>query len=108
MAGIDLSRVPARAGTAGRRILGLDGLVEHVTDKPMVALTRAVATSMVHSPAAGLGRLVAATSGWAGTAGSDPCGPPVRHARLSGRSHHERARPDHHNLLLPAARMAER
>lgn len=37
------------------QILALYGLLEHMSDNPMVSLNRAVAAAMVHGPAAGLG-----------------------------------------------------
>ncbi|HLU53891.1 MAG TPA: DUF6596 domain-containing protein [Pseudonocardia sp.] len=39
------------------QILGLYGLLERITDNPVVALNAAVAEAMVHGPAAGLARL---------------------------------------------------
>jgi predicted RNA polymerase sigma factor len=39
------------------QILGLYGLLLHMSDNPMVALNHAIATAMVHGPAAGLERL---------------------------------------------------
>ena len=42
------------ADTDWPQILGLYGLLEQLTDNPMVTLNRAVATAMVHGPQAGL------------------------------------------------------
>jgi len=39
------------------QILALYGLLEHMSDNPMVTLNRAIAAAMVHGPAAGLGML---------------------------------------------------
>ena len=39
------------------QILGLYGLLQRMSDNPMVALNHAIATAMVHGPAAGLERL---------------------------------------------------
>ncbi|MFT3766496.1 MAG: sigma-70 family RNA polymerase sigma factor [Minicystis sp.] len=39
------------------QILGLYGLLQRMTDNPMVNLNHAIATAMVHGPAAGLARL---------------------------------------------------
>jgi predicted RNA polymerase sigma factor len=43
--------------TDWRQILGLYGLLQKLTDSPVVALNAAVATAMVHGPAAGLALL---------------------------------------------------
>jgi predicted RNA polymerase sigma factor len=53
------ARRPARTDARGedtdwREILGLYGLLERMTDNPIVSLNRAVATAMVDGPAAGL------------------------------------------------------
>lgn len=45
------------ADTDWAEILGLYGLLRRVDDNPMVALNHAIATAMVHGPAAGLDRL---------------------------------------------------
>jgi RNA polymerase sigma factor (sigma-70 family) len=45
------------AGTDWPQILVLYGLLERMSDNPMVALNRAIATAMVHGPAAGLALL---------------------------------------------------
>ena len=45
------------ADTNWSEILGLYGLLERMTDNPMVTLNRAVAVAMVHGPHAGLGLL---------------------------------------------------
>lgn len=39
------------------QILGLYGLLQRMSDNPMVTLNHAIATAMVHGPAAGLARL---------------------------------------------------
>jgi RNA polymerase sigma factor (sigma-70 family) len=44
------------------QILGLYGLLQRMSDNPMVALNHAIATAMVHGPAAGLERLDALTA----------------------------------------------
>ncbi len=41
------------------QILALYGLLQHLSDNPMVALNRAIAVAMVHGPRAGLDLLVA-------------------------------------------------
>lgn len=45
------------AETDWAEIMGLYGLLLHMTDNPMVALNHAVATAMVHGPEVGLARL---------------------------------------------------
>jgi RNA polymerase sigma factor (sigma-70 family) len=45
------------ADTDWAQILALYGLLERMTDNPMVTLNRAIAAAMVHGPAAGLGML---------------------------------------------------
>jgi predicted RNA polymerase sigma factor len=48
---------PRTQDTDWPQILALYGLLERMSDNPMVALNRAVAAAMVHGPAAGLARL---------------------------------------------------
>ncbi len=48
---------PSTAETDWQEILGLYGLLERMSDNPMVTLNRAIATAMVHGPAAGLKHL---------------------------------------------------
>jgi predicted RNA polymerase sigma factor len=48
---------PRAADTDWTEILGLYGLLERMTDNPMVTLNRAIAVAMVHGPAVGLERL---------------------------------------------------
>ena len=48
---------PTAADTDWPQILGLYGLLERITDTPIVTLNRAVALAMVEGPAAGLGAL---------------------------------------------------
>jgi RNA polymerase sigma factor (sigma-70 family) len=48
---------PSADATDWAQILALYGLLERMSDNPMVALNRAVAIAMVHGPAAGLARL---------------------------------------------------
>jgi RNA polymerase sigma factor (sigma-70 family) len=48
---------PRVEDTGWGQILGAYRLLERLTDNPMVALNRAIATAMVHGPAAGLARL---------------------------------------------------
>jgi RNA polymerase sigma factor (sigma-70 family) len=50
---------PRAEDTDWPQILGLYGLLQRITDNPVVALNTAVATAMVHGPAAGLTRLEA-------------------------------------------------
>ena len=45
---------PSTAATDWPQILALYGLLQRMSDNPMVALNRAVAAAMVHGPAAGL------------------------------------------------------
>jgi RNA polymerase sigma factor (sigma-70 family) len=49
---------PSTEATDWAEILGLYGLLHRMSDNPMVALNLAIATAMVHGPAAGLERLV--------------------------------------------------
>ena len=53
---------PTAGETDWPQILALYGVLEQVTDNPMVSLNRAIATAMVHGPAAGLA-LVASLDG---------------------------------------------
>jgi len=53
---------PTAAETDWQEILGLYGVLQHLSDNPMVALNLAIAAAMVHGPAAGLQRLDALTS----------------------------------------------
>jgi RNA polymerase sigma factor (sigma-70 family) len=99
------------------QILALYGLLERMTDNPMVLLSQAIATAMVHGPAAGLDRLE--------VLGSE--GPLAGHYRLDAvrahlferageperAIHHYRAAaertasvPERDYLLLRAARLA--
>ncbi|MBB6345632.1 RNA polymerase sigma factor [Nonomuraea muscovyensis] len=48
---------PSAAETDWPQILALYGLLERMSDNPMVSLSRAVAAAMVHGPATGLGLL---------------------------------------------------
>jgi RNA polymerase sigma factor (sigma-70 family) len=48
---------PSVAETDWAQILGLYGLLARMSDNPMVTLNHAIATAMVHGPAAGLERL---------------------------------------------------
>jgi RNA polymerase sigma factor (sigma-70 family) len=48
---------PRAEDTDWPQILGLYGLLQRITDNPVVALNAAVATAMVHGPAAGLAEL---------------------------------------------------
>jgi RNA polymerase sigma factor (sigma-70 family) len=48
---------PSTEDTDWPQILGLYGLLMRMSDNPMVALSHAIATAMVHGPAAGLERL---------------------------------------------------
>jgi RNA polymerase sigma factor (sigma-70 family) len=48
---------PRAEDTDWPQILGLYGLLQRITDNPVVALNAAVATAMVHGPAAGLAQL---------------------------------------------------
>ena len=48
---------PTAADTDWAEILGLYGLLQRMNDNPMVTLNHAIATAMVHGPAAGLERL---------------------------------------------------
>ncbi|MDF2709619.1 MAG: subfamily polymerase sigma-70 factor, partial [Nonomuraea muscovyensis] len=48
---------PAAAETDWPQILALYGLLERMSDNPMVSLSRAIAAAMVHGPATGLGLL---------------------------------------------------
>jgi RNA polymerase sigma factor (sigma-70 family) len=48
---------PSTQATDWPQILALYGLLRRMSDNPMVALNEAVATAMVHGPAAGLARL---------------------------------------------------
>jgi predicted RNA polymerase sigma factor len=48
---------PAAEDTDWPQILFLYGLLERMTDNPMVTLNRAIAEAMVHGPTAGLARL---------------------------------------------------
>ncbi|MEV0152507.1 sigma-70 family RNA polymerase sigma factor [Micromonospora sp. NPDC050686] len=50
---------PSAAATDWPQILALYGVLERLTGSPVVALNRAVATAMVHGPAAGLDALAA-------------------------------------------------
>jgi predicted RNA polymerase sigma factor len=50
------------AETDWPEILALYGLLQRMTDNPMVALSHAIATAMVHGPSAGLARLDALAS----------------------------------------------
>ena len=56
-----IAAVHDEAATAGEtdwpQILALYGVLMRMTDNPMVALNRAIATAMVDGPAAGLARL---------------------------------------------------
>jgi RNA polymerase sigma factor (sigma-70 family) len=56
-----IAAVHDEAASAGdtdwAEILGLYGLLQRMSDNPMVALNHAIATAMVHGPAAGLERL---------------------------------------------------
>ncbi len=53
---------PSAGGTDWAEILALYGLLRRMSDNPMVALNHAIATAMVHGPAAGLARLDVVTS----------------------------------------------
>jgi RNA polymerase sigma factor (sigma-70 family) len=57
---------PRAEDTDWPQILGLYGLLQRITDNPVVALNTAVATAMVHGPAAGLARLEALEARLAG------------------------------------------
>jgi predicted RNA polymerase sigma factor len=48
---------PRAEDTDWPQILGLYRLLQRITDNPMVALNAAIATAMVHGPAAGLAQL---------------------------------------------------
>ena len=48
---------PTAAQTDWPQILALYGLLQRMSDNPMVALNRAVAAAMAHGPAAGLDQL---------------------------------------------------
>jgi RNA polymerase sigma factor (sigma-70 family) len=48
---------PSAEATDWAEILGLYGLLQRMSDNPMVTLNHAIATAMVHGPAAGLERL---------------------------------------------------
>jgi predicted RNA polymerase sigma factor len=48
---------PSAAETDWTEILGLYGVLQGMSDNPMVALNHAIALAMVHGPAAGLERL---------------------------------------------------
>ena len=48
---------PSADETDWAEILGLYGLLQRISDNPMVTLNHAIATAMVHGPAAGLARL---------------------------------------------------
>jgi len=48
---------PSTDATDWSQILALYGLLQRMSDNPMVALNHAIATAMVHGPAAGLARL---------------------------------------------------
>ncbi|WP_224366382.1 RNA polymerase sigma factor [Hyalangium versicolor] len=48
---------PTSEDTDWAEILGLYGLLQRISDNPMVTLNHAIATAMVHGPAAGLERL---------------------------------------------------
>jgi RNA polymerase sigma factor (sigma-70 family) len=50
---------PSVEETDWHQILGLYGLLERMSDNPMISLNRAVALAMVHGPRAGLERLAA-------------------------------------------------
>ena len=50
-------QAPSAEETDWPQILGLYGLLQRMSDNPMVALNHAIATAMVHGPAAGLERL---------------------------------------------------
>jgi predicted RNA polymerase sigma factor len=50
-------QAPGTEETDWAEILGLYGLLARMSDNPMVALNHAIATAMVHGPAAGLERL---------------------------------------------------
>ncbi len=50
---------PSAAETDWAEILALYGLLERMSQNPMVSLNRAIATAMVHGPAAGLAQLAA-------------------------------------------------
>jgi predicted RNA polymerase sigma factor len=57
---------PTAADTDWRQILALYGLLERMTDNPIVALNRAIALAMVEGPAAGLATLEGLEEGLAG------------------------------------------
>jgi len=48
---------PSAKDTDWAEILGLYGLLQRISDNPMVTLNHAIATAMVHGPAAGIERL---------------------------------------------------
>ncbi|GGY15229.1 MULTISPECIES: RNA polymerase sigma factor [Streptomyces] len=108
---------PTAAATDWPQILALYGVLSRISDNPLITLNRAVATAMVHGPAAGLALL------------ADPPPALVGHHRLHAvRAHlHELAGdreaavadyraaahrtaslPERHHLSLRAARLAAR
>ncbi|CAM5499622.1 RNA polymerase sigma24 factor [Streptomyces xanthochromogenes] len=108
---------PTAAATDWPQILALYGVLSRISDNPLITLNRAVATAMVHGPAAGLALL------------ADPPPALVGHHRLHAvRAHlHELAGdreaavadyraaahrtaslPEQHHLSLRAARLAAR
>ena len=66
---------PSHEDTDWPQIAALYGLLERMSDNPMVTLNRAIAVAMVQGPAAGLELLdaLAADGRLANTTGSTPC-----------------------------------
>jgi RNA polymerase sigma factor (sigma-70 family) len=105
---------PGAEDTDWPQILGLYGLLQQLTDNPMVALNAAVATAMVHGPAAGLAQLGPLDSRLAGHHRLDAVRGHLREMlgeTDAAAEHYRRAAarttsaPERHYLLTKAARL---
>jgi RNA polymerase sigma factor (sigma-70 family) len=105
---------PRAEDTDWPQILGLYGLLQQLTDNPMVALNAAVATAMVHGPAAGLAQLGPLDSRLAGHHRLDAVRGHLREMlgeTDAAAEHYRRAAarttsaPERHYLLTKAARL---
>jgi RNA polymerase sigma factor (sigma-70 family) len=110
---------PRAADTDWPQILALYGVLERISDNPMVSLSRAVAAAMVHGPAAGL-ELLEALEADARLAGHyrldavrghlhEKAGDPARAvAHFRAAAERTASAPERDYLLVKAARLASR
>ncbi|MET8910427.1 sigma-70 family RNA polymerase sigma factor [Micromonospora sp. NPDC004551] len=110
---------PTAERTDWPQILALYEVLERLTESPVVSLNRAVATAMVHGPAAGLAALAAlaadprltghhrldAARAHLHEMAGDPDAAAAHYRAAAGRT---TSRPEHEYLLMRAARLANR